>query len=96
MVEDRNESDNKEDVMKELGSIGQSHSARFHALGDEEYLPKRWPQNIDVYNKMKRSDGQVQAMLLVMELPIRSTKWFVEPYSDSAKDKEIAKARIKR
>jgi hypothetical protein len=28
---------------------------------------------------MRRSDAQVFATLLAMELPIRSTKWFIDP-----------------
>lgn len=75
----------------ELGAVGQSHSALFAALGSDEYLAElRWPQNITVYEKMRRSDSQIQAMLLALELPLRSTKWLIEPYSDDAKDIEVA------
>jgi len=45
---------------------------------------------IKVYDKMRRSDGQVKATLLVCELPLRSATWSVEPASDSPQDKEIA------
>ena len=76
----------------EIGAVGRSHSALFDALGNDEYLAAlRWPQDLTVYEKMRRSDSQVQAMLLVLELPIRSTKWVVEPYdAKSSRDVEIA------
>ncbi|MDQ7789649.1 MAG: hypothetical protein RDU41_06300 [Clostridia bacterium] len=73
---------------EEIGAISRSI---FHRLADTEYLSTlRWPSCIPVYDKMRRSDGQVQALLHVLELPIRSTRWYVGPYSNSAKDKEIA------
>lgn len=34
------------------------------------------------YDKMRRSDAQVHASLLCMELPIRSTEWYIEPAKD--------------
>jgi len=75
----------------ELGSTGRAASAIWSSMATEEYLAAlKWPQNIGIYEKMRRSDSQVQAMLLVIELPIRSTHWFVEPYSDSKQDEEIA------
>lgn len=81
----------KVDLKKEIGSVGKSHSDMFDALGDAEYLGEvRWPASITIYDKMRRSDAQAKAMLLVMELPLRSTKWYIKPYSEDAKDTEIA------
>jgi len=56
----------------------------------EHYPPLRWPENIKVYDQMRRSDGQVQAVLLVLELPIRATRWYIEPGSEEDRDQEIA------
>lgn len=73
---------------EEIGAISRSIFGR---LADTEYLSTlKWPSCIPVYDKMRRSDAQVQALLHVLELPIRSTRWYVEPWSNSAKDKEIA------
>ena len=79
-------------VRSEMGSVGRSHSALFqYNLATEEYLNKlKWPDNLAVYDKMKRSDAQIKAMLLVLELPIRSTQWYIEPVDNSRKAKQIA------
>lgn len=76
----------------EIGSIGRSHSALFqYNLATEEYLNAlKWPDNLTIYEKMKRSDAQIKAMLLVLELPIRSTQWIIEPTDNSRKAKQIA------
>lgn len=36
-----------------------------------------------IYDEMRRTDAQVNAVLLAMELPIRSTRWFVKPAEDA-------------
>lgn len=74
---------------EEIGSITRS---LFNRLSDTEYLSTlTWPNSITTYDKMRRSDAQVQALLYCMELPIRSTRWYVEPYDkNNAKDRQIA------
>jgi len=86
------EEESVRNMQAEVGSVGRPHSEIFGAaLATEEYLQElRWPRDIQVYDKMRRSDSQIQCMLLAMELPIRSTKWVVEPYSEDSKDKQIA------
>lgn len=78
--------------MPEIGSIGRAKSAMFeYSLSTDEYLNiLKHPDYIEIYEKMKRSDSQVKAMLLVLELPLRSTKWYIEPYDNSSKSKKIA------
>ncbi len=81
----------RSDAVKEMGGVGQSQSSLFNTLIQDEYLIElKWPRSIDIYDKMRKSDAQAQAMLLVMELPLRSTKWYIKPFSDEAKDIEIA------
>lgn len=77
---------------QEVGSTGRAISSRFQTLlSTDEYLSSlTFPNNISVYNKMERSDGQVKAILLMLSLPIRSTQWFVRPYDNSKKSKKIA------
>jgi hypothetical protein len=45
---------------------------------------------IRVYEKMRRSDAQVAATLLVCELPIRAARWDIVPASDSNFDRDVA------
>ncbi|MCO4256502.1 DUF935 domain-containing protein [Pseudarthrobacter cellobiosi] len=47
---------------------------------DEEETPElQWPHNIEVYDRMRRQDGQVISVLRAMTLPIRRTKWRIDP-----------------
>lgn len=50
---------------------------------------------METYDKMRRSDAQVSAVLLAMELPIRSAYWYIDPAKDengevSDFDKQVA------
>jgi len=46
---------------------------------EEDYRSDlQWPQWVIVYDKMRKSDAQIFATLLVCELPIRQTKWYIE------------------
>lgn len=59
-------------------------------LTEEEYnADLRGAKAIQVYDRMRRSDGQVKATLLVCELPLRSATWSVEPASDEPMDVEV-------
>jgi len=78
----------KKPPTSELGAIGTSV---FGTLVDSEYLREMtWPNSVKIYDRMRRSDAQVQALLLALELPIRSTRWYVEPYSNASRDRQIA------
>lgn len=77
----------------ELGATGRSYSARFQfSLATDEYLSTlQWPNDIEIYNKMERSDAQVKATLLMLELPIRSTSWYLKPADNSSQAKKNKK-----
>lgn len=73
------------------GEVGHLSTAMFQQFIDQEYLSElRWPNSLRIFDRMRRSDGQVQAVLMALELPIRSTKWHVEPASQEPRDQEIA------
>ena len=73
----RVESDFSEsDFFEDLGS---SWTAVYSGFIEEDFNSKlRFPANTKIYEEMRRSDAQVNACLLAMELPIRATKWSVE------------------
>lgn len=48
-------------------------------LDDEETPELQWPRNIAVYDRMRRQDAQVVSVLRAMTLPIRRTKWRIDP-----------------
>jgi len=64
----------------------------FPGVSEADYLAKfqNLSTALEEYEKMRRSDATCQACLLVLELPILSTRFFVRPASDSAEDKEVA------
>lgn len=51
----------------------------------------RFPLNLTIYDKMRRSDGQVRASLLAISLPILSLDWEVEPWrpTDESSGEEL-------
>lgn len=79
-------------LRKEIGSSGRSNSALFqYSLSTDEYLSTlAYPNDIKIYDKMERSDSQIKATLLLLELPLRSTNWFIQPKDKSRKAKKIA------
>jgi len=73
-------SSDKKDLLNTFGASGTSLVEGYIL---EEYNPKlAWSAGLLVYEKMRKSDAQVFATLLAMELPIRSTKWDIMPASD--------------
>lgn len=72
------------------GEIGYTGNKIFSGLPMDEYNPDlAFPESTAVYDQMRRSDGQVAAVLSAIKLPIRSAKWYVEPEKD-AKDEKLA------
>jgi len=60
-------------------------------LVEEDYNPDlRGSAAIEVYDKMRRSDAQVQAVEMVITLPIRATPFTIEPFDDSPSAQEAA------
>lgn len=60
-------------------------NALWWSAPDEEETPElRWPQNIQVYDRMRRQDAQVMSVLRAVTLPIRRTTWRVDPNGASA------------
>lgn len=48
-------------------------------IGAEETPELQWPRNIDVYDRMRRQDAQVISVIRAVTLPIRRTKWRIDP-----------------
>lgn len=58
---------------------------------DERIWALRDKQGIRTYYDMKRADGTVRGALRLLKTPVMAGRWFVEPASDSALDRNIAK-----
>ncbi len=53
-------------------------------ISDEEYLQTlRWQDGVDVFDKMRRSDGQVKGVLQAIMLPIRQAQWTIASADES-------------
>ena len=73
----------------EIGATGTSVFAGL--LYENEYnADLQGERGLKVYDRMRRSDGQVKAGLLACKLPLQVARWDVAPASDSAQDIEIA------
>lgn len=81
----------QETVPRDLkGEIGYTGSKIFSGLPMDEYNPTlAFPQSVEIYDQMRRSDGQVAAILNAIKLPIRAADWHMAPAED-AKDKRLA------
>lgn len=77
---------------REIGGTGRSRRQSFQIpLDTDEYLSAlKFPNDIEIYEKMGRSDAQVKAILLMLSLPIRATQWFIRPKDNSKKAQKIA------
>jgi len=77
---------------REVGTTGRSMRSMYqYTLDTDEYLSAlKHPDNIPIYERMGRSDSQIKAILLMLELPLRSTQWFVKSYDNSDEAKKIS------
>lgn len=80
-----------------LSTLGGSGTALINGFLESDYNSKlAGHAGLKIYEEMRSSDAQVQASLLVCELPIRSTEWYIEPAIDDEtgevlpEDQEIA------
>jgi len=82
----------QETVIKKDEEIGGTGTAIFEGqISNTDYVPELTGSNaLVVYDKMRKSDGVIGAVLLACELPIRSATFYVEPASDDPQDQEIA------
>lgn len=58
----------------------------------EDYNPELddWQKAVAIYDKMRRTDSMVRAMLQVIKLPLRGATWQCNAASDDPVDKKIA------
>jgi len=76
-------------ILKTFGGTGTSIFSGF--ITGEEFNPAlEGEEGLVVYDKMRKTDAQVNATLLAILLPLLQATWELEPYSDSNLDKEIS------
>ena len=76
------------DAFKEIGSAG---TELFSGIISEDYLATlQGQQGIELWDKMRKSDGTIHGIIQAVKLPLLSAQWFIEPASDDKKDIEAA------
>lgn len=74
----------------ELGAPGTWISGGF--ITHEEYNQKLvWRRGIDIFDKMRKSDATIQAMLKICKHPLLAATWDIEPASDEEFDQYVAR-----
>lgn len=52
----------------------------YWTLLDDEKVPElQWPESLEQYDRMRRTDAQVMSVLRAVTLPIRRTTWRIDP-----------------
>lgn len=75
--------DKKKDSKPEVTEIGATGTTIWSGIYNEEYLSSlRGMAGAKVYDKMRRSDGMVSAILLALELPVKTASWNVKQDND--------------
>jgi phage gp29-like protein len=75
----------KQEMTKELGSTGVLVLGGI--IQDNEYNKDLiGPEGYRTYEKMRKADSTIKALLLAVKLPIQSTNWSIEPASDDKED----------
>jgi len=72
----------------ELGSTGSTMYGHF--LRDEYNPALRGQAGLRRFDEMRRSDAAIRASLRLLKTPVLAGRWFVQPASNSARDKKIA------
>lgn len=77
----------KKSLAKEIGDTG---TQIYYGDIDDEYNNNlKGTDGVTVYDKMRRSDGTIRAVIAITGLPIRRARWFIQPASEDKKDQEI-------
>ncbi|MBA3825028.1 MAG: hypothetical protein H0X24_14170, partial [Ktedonobacterales bacterium] len=71
-------------VSRMLAETGTSGTKNFAGVISDEYLPALSAYQAPiVYDQMRRSDATVAALVAAYTMPLRSSKWYIQPYDDS-------------
>lgn len=66
----------------EIGYVKGGALTSWSTLADEAHEKNadlQWPMSLEVYDQMRREDSQVGSVLRAVTLPIRSTRWEIDP-----------------
>jgi len=71
-------------ISQMLSESGVSGTKNFSGIISDEYLPALSAYQAPiVYDQMRRSDATVAALIASYCMPLRSSKWYIQPFDDS-------------
>lgn len=77
--------------LSEMQEMGTSSPSPWTSMHRQEYNPAlAGLSGLEKYDTMRRSDGTVRGTLRAIKTPVLGGRWFMQPGSDSDRDKEIA------
>jgi hypothetical protein len=75
-----------------FGELGTTSASPWTSFTRKEYNYKLLGiRGLEVYDKMRKSDGTVRGTLRAVKTPVLSGRWFIDPRGDRKKDKKAAK-----
>jgi hypothetical protein len=78
-------------AMVDNRELGSSAPSPFTSFTRTEYNQELLGlKGLQKYDQMRRSDGTVRGTLRALKTPVLSARWFVQPASDSDRDKKVA------
>jgi hypothetical protein len=81
----------RERAKPSMGTVASSGMSRYGNMYREDYNAElRGHIGRQKYEKMRKSDAQVRATLRLVKTPVLSARWYVDPASQTSKDKRIA------
>ena len=86
----RSATDEPKGQSKPRGRAGTVNTRGF--IGDDREFNAKliWPYNLTTYDEMIRADATIRWLLLLIETPVRSLVWDIEPAGTEDEDLEIA------
>lgn len=73
---------------REIGTTGQSNLSQF--VRDDYNLELRGSLGLRMFDRMRKSDGQVRGTLRLVKTPVLAARWYIEPFQDDPKYQEQA------
>lgn len=80
---------NSKSILTEIGGTGQSLFSQF--IREDYNNELRGHQGLRLYDRMRKSDGQIRGALRVVKTPVLAARWYMEPASNKKKDQTISK-----
>ena len=91
LVADKADQMFKDKAKIDIGEIGTASPSPFVSFSRGEYNRElQGLKGLEAYDRMRRSDGTTRGTLRMIKTPVLAGRWFIEPASDSTRDRNVA------